>query len=197
MPPRSLPPRTRPCYSHRRNGTLHRFIAPHHGPAVRRQRPGRWFYSHRRRRSLRRPSCHRLPLDEDLQALLRRPPARPRRIRPRPPRRPPPSQQPRLGNRPRRPRQPQVVARLRTAMFVLQRPQVPNTGWSMPEPAPDPDGEKLVDSAVIQDYDRLPGLYNIERDDPAETAPPEPPPAAESPVHPLGCNPMLRDVTRF
>ena len=82
-------------------------------------------------------------------------------------------------------------------MFVLQRPLVPNTGWSMPEPAPDPDGEKLVDSAVIQDYDRLPGLYNIERDDPAETAPPEPPPAAESPVPPSDatrCYEMLHDL---
>ena len=29
---------------------------------------------------------------------------------------------------------------LRTAMFILQRPQLPKTGWSMPEPAPDPDG---------------------------------------------------------
>jgi uncharacterized protein (DUF1778 family) len=98
---------------------------------------------------------------------------------------------------------------LRTAMFVLQRPQVPKTGWSMPEPTPDPDGKKLVDSAVIeQDYDTLPGLYNIEKDDPAETPPEtetpaesaasEPPPPAESPVPPpLGCNRMLRNVTRF
>src|ERR1022692_1516248 len=43
---------------------------------------------------------------------------------------------------------------LRTAMFILQRPQLPKTGWSMPEPAPDPDGKKLLDSAIIeQDYD--------------------------------------------
>jgi hypothetical protein len=49
---------------------------------------------------------------------------------------------------------------LRTAMFILQRPQLPKTGWSMPEPAPDPDGKKLLDSAIIeQDYDSLPGLY--------------------------------------
>src|ERR1022692_4776110 len=54
---------------------------------------------------------------------------------------------------------------LRTAMFILQRPQLPKTGWSMPEPAPDPDGKKLLDSAIIeQDYDSLPGLCNIERD---------------------------------
>jgi hypothetical protein len=90
---------------------------------------------------------------------------------------------------------------LRTAMFILQRPQLPKTGWSMPEPAPDPDGEKLLDSAVIeQDYDSLPGLSGIERDDPAETAPPEPPPPAESPVQPPSnvsdtrCYEMLHDL---
>jgi hypothetical protein len=59
---------------------------------------------------------------------------------------------------------------LRTCVFILQRPQLPKTGWSMPEPAPDPDGKKLLDSAIIeQDYDSLPGLCNIERDDPTET----------------------------
>jgi uncharacterized protein (DUF1778 family) len=59
---------------------------------------------------------------------------------------------------------------LRTAMFILQRPQLPKTGWSMPEPAPGPDGEKLRDSAITeQDYANLPGLCNIETDDPAET----------------------------
>ena len=66
------------------------------------------------------------------------------------------------------PKSPPAVL-LRTAMFILQRPQAPQVGWSMPEPAPNPDGEKLTDSAVIeQDFDRLPGLYNIERDPPAE-----------------------------
>src|ERR1022692_2331956 len=77
---------------------------------------------------------------------------------------------------------------LRTAMFILQRPQMPKTGWSMP---PNPDGEKLLDSAIIeQDYDSLPGLCNIERDDPvemetpAESAASEPPPPPESPVQP-------------
>jgi hypothetical protein len=75
---------------------------------------------------------------------------------------------------------------LRTAMFILQRPQLPKTGWSMPEPAPNPDGNKLLDSAIIeQDYDSLPGLCNIERDfqneaeNPAEP-PEEPAVAAES-----------------
>jgi uncharacterized protein (DUF1778 family) len=93
---------------------------------------------------------------------------------------------------------------LRTSVFTLQRPQMPKTGWSMPEPSPDPDGKKLLDSAIIeQDYDNLPGLYNIERDDPAETgapaesAPPEPPPPAESPVppplDPAECIEMLHD----
>src|ERR1022692_4071664 len=67
-------------------GTRRRFISPLHDPAVRRKCPGRRFYSDRCRRSLQRPSRHRLPLDEDLPAVLRRPPARPRRIRPRPPR---------------------------------------------------------------------------------------------------------------
>ena len=61
---------------------------------------------------------------------------------------------------------------LRTSMFILQRPQLPKTGWSMPEPAPDPDGNKLLDSAIIeQDYDSLPGLCNIERDFETDVAP--------------------------
>jgi hypothetical protein len=71
---------------------------------------------------------------------------------------------------------------LRTAMFILQRPQLPKTGWSMPEPAPDPDGKKLLDSATIeQDYDSLPGLCNIETDDPA-AAPPQTEPPARTPA---------------
>src|ERR1039457_6325768 len=89
---------------------------------------------------------------------------------------------------------------LRTAMFILQRPQMPKTGWSMP---PHPDGEKLLDSAIIkQDYDSLPGLCNIERDAPVEMEPPaesaasEPPPPPESPVPPpsdvIPCNTILR-----
>jgi len=75
---------------------------------------------------------------------------------------------------------------LRTAMFILQRPQLPKTGWSMPEPAPDPDGKKLLDSAIIeQDYDSLPGLCNIEEDYPAAAppqteAPPETKPETET-----------------
>src|ERR1019366_2379304 len=71
---------------------------------------------------------------------------------------------------------------LRTAMFILQRPQLPKTGWSMPEPAPDPDGKKLLDSAIIeQDYDSLPGLWNIEKD--RQTDDPAPPqPAAPRPT---------------
>jgi hypothetical protein len=53
---------------------------------------------------------------------------------------------------------------LRASMFILQRPQIPKTGWSMPEPAPDPDGNKLLDSAIIeQDYDSLPGLSELNR----------------------------------
>jgi hypothetical protein len=109
---------------------------------------------------------------------------------------------------------------LRTAMFILQRPQLPKTGWSMPEPAPDPDGKKLLDSAIIeQDYDSLPGLCNIERDmqtddpasaesaapaetpseteTPADSATSEPPPPPESPVPPPAdvtpCNQMQHD----
>ncbi len=100
------------------------------------------------------------------------------------------------------------AVQLRAAMFILQRPQLPKTGWSMPEPAPDPDGKKLLDSAIIeQDYDSLPGLCNIEREDPAETPPeeespaesatsePQPPP--ESPAPPAHdaspCNQMQHD----
>jgi hypothetical protein len=109
---------------------------------------------------------------------------------------------------------------LRTAMFILQCPQLPKTGWSMPEPAPDLDGKKLLDSAIIeQDYDSLPGLCNIERDiqtdDPApaesvtptetpsetktpvESATSDPPSALESPVPPPAdvtpCNQMQHD----
>ena len=97
---------------------------------------------------------------------------------------------------------------LRTAVFILQRPQMPKTGWSMPEPAPDPDGKKLLDSAIIeQDYDRLPGLCNIETDYPAEAPPQtetpaesiasEPAPPPESPVPPPSdaapCNRMQHD----
>jgi hypothetical protein len=66
---------------------------------------------------------------------------------------------------------------LRTAMFILQRPQLPKTGWSMPEPAPNPDGNKLLDSAIIeQDYDSLPGLCNIEKDFQNEAENPAEPP---------------------
>jgi hypothetical protein len=76
---------------------------------------------------------------------------------------------------------------LRTAMFILQRPQLPKTGWSMPEPAPVPHGEALIDSAIIeQDFDKLPDLYNIQPDDPAENATP---PAAESVVPPPSDDP--------
>ena len=69
---------------------------------------------------------------------------------------------------------------LKTSMFILQRPQLPKTGWSMPEPAPNPDGNKLLNSAIIeQDYDSLPGLCNIERDFETDVAP-----AAESAAEP-------------
>src|SRR5450755_3709087 len=93
---------------------------------------------------------------------------------------------------------------LRTAMFILLRPQLPKTGWSMPEPAPTPDSQKLIDSAIIeQDYDSLPGLNDIEREpeqdieqdigpdigqDTENNAPadpdPIPEPPAESPAEP-------------
>jgi len=108
----------------------------------------------------------------------------------------------------------------RTAAFILQRPQMPKTGWSMPEPAPDPNGEKLLDSAILeQDYDSLPGLCNIERDIetddpaqaesevpaetevPAESAASEPPPPPESSAPPqsgrAGCNRMQHDSQNF
>jgi uncharacterized protein (DUF1778 family) len=75
---------------------------------------------------------------------------------------------------------------LRTAMFILQRPQLPKTGWSMPEPAPTPDSQKLIDSAIIeQDYDSLPGLHDIERDmqqDVENNAPADPGQSPESPA---------------
>jgi hypothetical protein len=89
---------------------------------------------------------------------------------------------------------------LRTSMFILQRPQLPKTGWSMPEPAPDPDGEKLLDSAIIEkDYDSLPGIHGIDRyPDPypdesaptqAESATSEPAPAPAA----TPCNTMQHD----
>ena len=85
---------------------------------------------------------------------------------------------------------------LRTAMFILQRPQLPKTGWSMPEPAPDPDGKKLLDSAIIeQDYDSLPGLCNIETNAESVTYEPTPPPESPAPP-PAGatpCNQMQHD----
>ena len=88
---------------------------------------------------------------------------------------------------------------LRTAMFILQRPQLPKTGWSMPEPAPDPDGKKLLDSAIIeQDYDSLPGLCNIEREDPESKTES----SAESSTYDARtarsrCNRLQPDATRF
>jgi hypothetical protein len=95
---------------------------------------------------------------------------------------------------------------LRTSMFILQRPQLPKTGWSMPEPSPDPDGEKLLDSAIIEkDYDSLPGLHGIDRypdpyeatPTPAESATSEPAPAPEPPLPPVPvatpCNTMQHD----
>jgi transposase-like protein len=90
------------------------------------------------------------------------------------------------------------AVQLRAAMFILQRPQLPKTGWSMPEPAPDPDGKKLLDSAIIeQDYDSLPGLCNIDREDPTESATSGPPPPQESPAPPAHdqspCNQMQHD----
>ena len=86
----------------------------------------------------------------------------------------------------------------------------------MPEPAPGPDGEKLLNSAIIeQDYANLPGLCGIERDDesddPAQPPPETPPetkvpaesdtseavPAPKSPVPPAAdvtpCNQMQHD----
>src|ERR1022692_2765375 len=83
-------------------------------------------------------------------------------------------------------------------------PRCPRPAGPMPEPAPDPDGKKLLDSAIIeQDYDSLPGLCNIERDDPVEMETPtesaasEPPPPPELPVQPPSdvtpCNQMQHD----
>ena len=93
------------------------------------------------------------------------------------------------------PRSPPAVL-LRTAMYIFQRPQLPKTGWSMPEPAPDPNGEKLLDSAIIeQDYANLPGLCNIDIDDPAETEVPAESAASEPtpPADVTPCNAMQQD----
>ena len=86
------------------------------------------------------------------------------------------------------------AVQLRAAMFILQRPQLPKTGWSMPEPAPDPDGKKLLDSAIIeQDYDSLPGLCNIERDvaiDDPVPPPDEAPLETETPAESAASEPL-------
>src|ERR1035438_8601933 len=97
----------------------------------------------------------------------------PRRIRPRPPWRPPQSQQPRLGYPARHPRQSQGVPRrpaqgrhVHFATFPTAQDRLVHA-----RTGPDPDGKKLLDSAIIeQDYDSLPGLYSIEKDDPQEAA---------------------------
>ena len=81
----------------------------------------------------------------------------------------------------------------KTAVFILTRPQLPKTGWSMPEPTPDPDGKKLTDSSVIeQDYDGLPGIYGIERNEPAESEEPVPSPAPKA-ARATECDEMQRD----
>jgi len=54
---------------------------------------------------------------------------------------------------------------LRTAMFILTRPVAPKTGWTMPEPAPPPDSEEILDSSLIESgFAQLPCLCGIERE---------------------------------
>ena len=97
----------------------------------------------------------------------------------------------------------------KTAAFILNRPQLPKTGWSMPEPSPKPDDNKLTGSAIIeQDYDGLPGLCDIERDPPSEAeirmesaaSNPQPPPANASPrnemQHDSGVSGVASDVPK-
>ncbi len=105
---------------------------------------------------------------------------------------------------------------LRASMFILQRPQLPKVGWNMPEPAPNPDGEVLMDSAIIEkDYNDLPGVSGIEREEepqedpaaaesPAESTDPEPQPAEEfsgvaKSMDQSGeeCNEMLHETAVF
>jgi hypothetical protein len=58
----------------------------------------------------------------------------------------------------------------------------------------DPDGKKLLDSAIIeQDYDSLPSLYSIERDDPPEAPQETESPAESDCFQPLSCNAMRHD----
>ena len=85
----------------------------------------------------------------------------------------------------------------KTAVFILTRPQLPKKGWSMPEPTPDPDGNKLTDSAVIeQDYDGLPGIYGMERDAPTEAGEPAPSPAPQA-AGTTECDEMQHDSPVF
>jgi hypothetical protein len=81
------------------------------------------------------------------------------------------------------------AVQLKAAIFILTRPELPKTGWSIPEPSPNPDGIKLTDSAIIeQDYDSLPGIVGLERYGPVE---PEAPAAETADVS--ECNGMQRD----
>jgi hypothetical protein len=59
------------------------------------------------------------------------------------------------------PRSSQAVL-LRAAMFVLNRSQNPGTGWCMPERHPEPEGQTLTDSAVLEkEANRLANLEGL------------------------------------
>jgi hypothetical protein len=81
-------------------------------------------------------------------------------------------------------------------MFILQRPQSPKPGWSMPEPAVNPEDKEIADSAIIeQDYDNLPGFHDAAQqaddDEPGDGAelPDETPADPESPAESAASEP--------
>ena len=96
-------------------------------------------------------TLHRPSLDQNPQGIHHWPSAAPAR-RPPPPRQPRPRYLHAILDDP-----PAVL--FKTAAFILTRPQMPKTGWTMPEPSPKPGDNKLTGSATLeQDYDSLPGL---------------------------------------
>jgi len=66
---------------------------------------------------------------------------------------------------------------LRTAMFILSRPQTPDKGWRLPESVPQPGGSTINDSATLEaECSRLADLGDLAPEPPTEPTPPRPMP---------------------